>query len=97
MRISEENQRNWRRPTSPAAFLGHGTGVRIPVAVPTFAHDPREGLPTEARGEFRASEGGLPVRSLRATVGKPAGSLHHQAEVVHRSATREGGPQRMAG
>ena len=31
--ISEENQRNRTPSRSPAAFLSHGTGVRIPVPV----------------------------------------------------------------
>jgi len=74
---------------SPAAFLSHGTGVRIPVPVPTFAHDSREGCPPKLVG-IQASEGGLPVRSQRASVGKPSfaygsgeGGLTPQSQRAH--------------
>src|SRR5258707_1208002 len=54
----------------PAACLSHGTGVRIPVAVPSFAHDSREGGP---------------LRSHRASAGRPTFAVIH-GKVAHQLA-----------
>jgi hypothetical protein len=49
VRISEQNRRSRRPPTLRLRFSATGPGVRIPVPLPAFAHNSREGCRAEAR------------------------------------------------
>jgi hypothetical protein len=65
---ANDGVRGFRGTKSPGqrrhVVLSHGTGVRIPVAVPSFAQGTRRRrMSTIARGEFSASDGGPTPRS----------------------------------
>ena len=67
--------------------LSHGTGVRIPVPVPTFAHDSREGCPPKlAVNSERAKVGCHCVRSELRLASHP--SITTQPRSVHRISLR---------
>jgi hypothetical protein len=74
----------------PAAFLSHGTGVRIPVAVPSFAPGTRRRrMSTIARGEFSASDGG-PLTTLAPSYGWQAKHSYNHLLAVRRPVSAVG-------